>query len=48
MDIFELTALTFMFVRHKNDSPECLGMYGPDATEIKKLEEEIDKQDLSD
>jgi len=48
MDIFELTALTFMFVRHKNESTECKSEYGPDATEIKKLEEEIDKQDLSD
>jgi len=46
MDIFELAVLTFMFVRQKNDT-ELMSVYGPDATEIKKIEDEIEKEDHS-
>lgn len=45
MDIFELAVLVFMFVREKN---KTFGeIYGPDATAVKKLEADIEKQDFS-
>lgn len=44
MDVFDLSVLTFMFARNKNDT---LGnKYGPDATSTEELENGIDEEKL--
>jgi len=45
MDAFELAVLTFMFVRTKN--AEYNDVYGPDATDLKQIEDDIEKEDHS-
>lgn len=44
MDVFDLSVLSFMLARNKN---EALGnKYGPDATDLTELEDGIDEEKL--
>lgn len=44
MEVYDLSVLTFLFVRNKNDDVICNKQFGPQSEELKDLDKKINEQ----